>query len=532
MVTSALIGALVVAAVSPAGAAPGDRDPSFGGGSDAVVLAGDLDTRVTDVEVQSDGKALFALVTNDVTGGQARVARLTATGVLDPTFGTNGIALVASFPGGGVGDLAIAMTPNDTVVVGAFGLPTRRGAPTGAPVVRRLTASGAIDESFSPATDAVPAVKDIAVMSDGRVIVDAFEGLIALTPTGAIDTTFGTNGVVEFPDFRSSDDLALTTDDHIVVGMRAQTPIARGGGPSTAVIRRYTATGAVDTSLDGDGEAAIPGLASVTTHLVTANADGELLSATDYSGDDTIGVAKLTATGAPDVGFGEAGAITLQFAASEDARVVEVILDDDGDAYVIGNSFGVTGAATYVAKLTAAGPLDPTYGTNGLVELENVPVREGNTRGAPNGTLAAGAARDGDDRLVVATNVTGFGIVAYRLLGDEPLPVRRCNGREVTVDLSLGQEPTSGADVIRGTNGDDTINGRGGADVICGRGGNDTIIGGRGSDTIVGGRGNDTLNGGRGADTIVGGRGNDTLNGGPGDDTCRGGRGDNTLISC
>jgi alpha-tubulin suppressor-like RCC1 family protein len=118
-----------------------------------------------------------------------------------------------------------------------------------------------------------------------------------------------------------------------------------------------------------------------------------------------------------------------------------------------------------------------------------------------------------------------------------------CDGRPVTVDRGMGDQPTAGADVIRGTAANDTINGLGGIDRICGGNGNDTLSGGpgatvdrlfgeNGNDTLRGGAGNDALNGGGHNDTLFGEAGNDSLNGGAQRDTCNGGLQRDTQVAC
>ena len=104
-----------------------------------------------------------------------------------------------------------------------------------------------------------------------------------------------------------------------------------------------------------------------------------------------------------------------------------------------------------------------------------------------------------------------------------------CDGLFVTVDLSLGQMPTTGDDVILGTNDADVINGLAGDDTICGLGGDDVINGGGGADTIYGGSGDDVLGGQGDVDTIYGQGGADRLNGGLGADVLWGGAGDDDL---
>jgi lysophospholipase L1-like esterase len=108
-------------------------------------------------------------------------------------------------------------------------------------------------------------------------------------------------------------------------------------------------------------------------------------------------------------------------------------------------------------------------------------------------------------------------------------PQMMCNGRPVTVDLSNGDVPTQGDDVIRGTSGADVINSLGGNDTICSLGGNDTINGGDGFDKVFAGNGADTITGGIGNDKLVGGAGNDSIRGGNGNDRIQGGDGADLL---
>ncbi|MGI9606939.1 MAG: CRTAC homolog protein [Acidimicrobiales bacterium] len=104
-----------------------------------------------------------------------------------------------------------------------------------------------------------------------------------------------------------------------------------------------------------------------------------------------------------------------------------------------------------------------------------------------------------------------------------------CGDLQVTVDLSMGQTPTSGNDVILGTAGPDVINSLGGRDIICGLGGNDTIDAGDGDDKVFGGDGDDTLIGGAGNDRLFGEDGNDNIDGQDGRDVLRGGAGNDIM---
>lgn len=132
-----------------------------------------------------------------------------------------------------------------------------------------------------------------------------------------------------------------------------------------------------------------------------------------------------------------------------------------------------------------------------------------------------------DGKLSVLGDLTGSGIATSF-----------CNGLPVTVDLSKGDVPTNGHDVILGTSGSDTINALGGDDTVCGLGGDDTINtasgndwidAGAGNDYVTGGSDNDTIYGDNGNDTLLGATGNDEIFGEAGSDSIDGGHGDDRI---
>ena len=139
-----------------------------------------------------------------------------------------------------------------------------------------------------------------------------------------------------------------------------------------------------------------------------------------------------------------------------------------------------------------------------------------------------------------ATIVTTVGgSVSSSVSSGGPASTLTCNGLPVTVNLALDQAPTSGNDVILGTEGADTIRALGGDDTICGLGGDDLINAGGGDDFVDAGpgddrvfgiSGDDVLRGRAGADRIFGGNGDDLINGDGGADRLNGGGGDDVIF--
>lgn len=97
-----------------------------------------------------------------------------------------------------------------------------------------------------------------------------------------------------------------------------------------------------------------------------------------------------------------------------------------------------------------------------------------------------------------------------------------CNGKAVTVNLAVGQQPTPLDDVILGTDLGEQIVAGMGDDTICALGGDDYIVAGLGNDHVAAGKGNDTVFGGPGRDLINGQLGDDRINGGDGWDVLYG----------
>ena len=104
-----------------------------------------------------------------------------------------------------------------------------------------------------------------------------------------------------------------------------------------------------------------------------------------------------------------------------------------------------------------------------------------------------------------------------------------CFGTDCTIDcedqpgdVCDGDEGTSGADVICGSDDVDIINAGKGEDKACGHDGNDIISGGQNDDCLRGDDDNDTISGGLGKDLIEGGYDDDILDGGRSGDRING----------
>ena len=232
----------------------GSLDPSFGeDGRVTVDFRGALD-HAQALLVQEDGSLLVAGTSNDPSGAQESVvvlARLLEDGTLDASFGEGGRAFADLGPGyDALGGLA--EQPDGALVVSADTDPYA-AAPL---AVARFTADGGLDESFGDdgvTTTDLPGpsrASDVTVDVDGRILVSATTGeepdvgwvVAAYTPDGALDPSFGDSGVVHAAAGEHANAMALQGDGLVVAGCDCpEEQYARGGAESRSsfVVARF-----------------------------------------------------------------------------------------------------------------------------------------------------------------------------------------------------------------------------------------------------------------------------------------------------
>ena len=294
-------------------AADGSLDSSFGkddgDGTDGVVTwdSGSGDDQANAVALQPDGKVLVAGYAANGTYADLAVARFTAEGALDTTFGagdgdgTDGVALWGSGNGGDWG-FSVALQPDGKVLVTGY---ANNGTDRDL-ALARFTADGALDTTFGAGDgDGIDGVAlwdsgngpdrgySLALQPDGRVLVAGFASngsdkdlaVARFAVDGSLDTAFGNSGVATW-DRGNGDDrgeaLALQPDGGILVAGEAN-----NGSHGELALARFTAGGTLDTTFgtdDGDGVDGVATWDSGSTygekvHALTLQADGQVVAA-------------------------------------------------------------------------------------------------------------------------------------------------------------------------------------------------------------------------------------------------------------
>jgi uncharacterized delta-60 repeat protein len=425
-------------AVAVAASGPGRFDPSFGT-SGTTVLERPTSTFPTPSALAPAGK--IVVVSSGPEGEKEKVfaTRLLPGGQPDPTFGTGGKATIES--SSYIGAFGAAVQPDGKVLVVGY----RAGSEADTAIAWRLTASGALDETFgvggvaelSGATSNYATA--VAVQPNGKIVVagNVLEqpnpyrvAVWRLNVSGTPDPTFDTDGVAGISDTAEDkvNAIALQPDGKILVA--GETGLATS--KNDAAVWRLKPDGgpgglneALDPTFDVDGQADVDNGGNERATAVAVQPDGKIVLA-GYTEGGPLGsdalVWRLTANGgtgnltnqALDTSFGNAGAAALG-GPGDYARAAAVQLQGDGKILAAGEQ--KIGAGPFEAvlwRLTSSGGstavgsgLDAAFGTGGAASVS-----------AGSGASASSLALQPDRRIVVAGSSFGGNLLMFRVLGD------------------------------------------------------------------------------------------------------------------
>ncbi len=340
---------------SAASARDGDLITSFGtAGVERLQFNGGIPTTIGTsaqglfaIAVQPDGKIVInASAQSTSTNVDFGVFRLNANGTRDTNFGTGaGGDVIIPFDLGGTNeDLggSVALDAIGNILVGGTvaGEPTQHGSDCG---IARLTPAGVLDTTFS---------------GDGKATV-GFD----LGPAGQQNDTC----------IRLID----TSDNKIVISGAAQTGVLSGTNAPTRrfAVARLLSNGSRDTSFNSTGRASIDFGADYPLCLAysVAEQSAHRLLLVGYAGTSAgvpLGaLARLNNDGSLDSSFGNGGTAlfgnaVLGYSAVELTDVAS-LPDDSFVAVGIAVPSSLQNSDVLIAKFTANGSVDTTFGSNG-----------------------------------------------------------------------------------------------------------------------------------------------------------------------
>jgi uncharacterized delta-60 repeat protein len=281
------------------------------------------------------------------------LARYTADGRLDPSFGVNGIV---GGPEGGASSIAIQ---GDKIIV------------AGGSRLVRYTADGTLDSSFGVNGEVATVLGTNAITLQGdKIIVTGSSNDFALaryTADGTLDSSFGVNGIAT-TDFNNSYDqanaIAMQGDKIIVAGFAS----GEVGFPDFA-LARYTANGALDSSFGVNGKVTTDFNNSYDQAFAIAMQGDKIIVAGFASGEvgsRDFALARYTANGAMDASFGMNGKVKTDFNDSNDQANAIALQGDK--IIVVGYTMSYPGTYDFaLARYTIGGALDVSFGEQGLL---------------------------------------------------------------------------------------------------------------------------------------------------------------------
>lgn len=404
-------------------AAPGDLDPAFGSGGKVQTLINTED-RVYAMELQPDGKIIVGGRTRIGAGRfDFALARYNADGTLDSTFGSGGMQITALNASGAPDDeiYGVAIQPDGKIL--AVGAAVTTGGALAFTGIVRYQTNGILDPTFG--TNGIVLVRRavdraIALQPDGKILCGGGFGefvennfqIMRLNPNGSTDAAFGAAGIVTI-DFNGSGDgvwaLALQPDGRIVAAGRSRVL----GGDDNFAVARLNTDGSLDQTF-GIGGKAVADFANDTDlgFGVALQTDGKIIVSGRVLPQINIfdfGLARFNSDGGIDTSFGDNGRVTTNFFNGVDTAFA-VKVQSNGKIVAAGARGGIE-TAFGIARYNPNGSLDASFGIGGKVETFFQGLDEARAlQIQPDGKIiAAGTARGG-------ASIGSFALARY--LGD------------------------------------------------------------------------------------------------------------------
>jgi uncharacterized delta-60 repeat protein len=305
-----------------------------------------------------------------------------ADGMLDPSFGNGGL-VITNFPGGSPTDIAYSLVvlPDGRAVAAG-----RTGALPGAMAAARYLSSGVLDTTFGgdglvvvapncQLTNDEGGAQDALLQPDGRLVlvgtcpkVAGSEFWLArLNTDGSLDSSFGASGQV-FTPFRGGEVVTaglLQPDGKIVAVGRGEPP----GNPKALVAARYNPDGSLDATFGTAGQLTLPLADDFWVEDVALQSDGKLVTGGTYGPlfELDFGLVRLLPNGAPDPSFDGDGLVTSNFGGDEGGTSVIVL----GDGRLVLAGSAELGPDVFaLVRYLPDGALDTSFGIGGLATAD------------------------------------------------------------------------------------------------------------------------------------------------------------------
>lgn len=368
-------------------------DNTFGSGGiyKSTVASGTVYTLL----LKDDGS--MYCIGDDYTNNQSdySVLKLTAAGQLDLTFNNSGKKVIPLSDDIDMPSSAAVMSDSSIVIGGNIYGNTLTG-------LAKVTANGATDSTFGDHGVQVVRIapsdelnRKILLQPDGKILTlgeyysyKSINTILRYSANGKLDSTFGSAGAFSFNNTFGANDFTLQPDGKIII---AGTYTDSGVENQSMAVMRITEAGKVDSSFNGTGLLVLPNVvANPQTYntgvnnltAVAIQTDGKIIAAGNLLTDATstngnICLVRILADGTLDNSYGVNGRIVHSNinTGRDDVRAAQ-IQPDNKIVLLIGGM-----AASYQSNITLArfntiGNLDPSFNGNGYSIFNSAPASD------------------------------------------------------------------------------------------------------------------------------------------------------------
>jgi uncharacterized delta-60 repeat protein len=366
---------LFMLAITRTLAQAGLPDSTFGINGKAITI---IDTPSTknqaySIAVQPDNKLVVAGWVGNTSTANFALARYSSEGILDLTFGNNGIVKSAIIGNGTTYNNAVIILPSGKIVVAGNAQDMTHTSNYDFAVLQ-YNENGVPDSTFGTDGETLTSINDldygtcVAAQSDGKIVVGGYSwngtdddfAIVRYYANGKVDRTFGKQGIVTtnilYRDYGES--IAVQPDGKILLaGWAANTT----NSLIEFAVARYNSDGSLDNTFGTNGiVTTAPGLYNNLGEALELQPDGKILIAGKCdmgTGSLMYTVVRFNTDGSMDNTFGGSGKAITQFGSLGGANAIT--LQADGKIIISGNS---------LVRYNTDGSIDSTFDTTGITK--------------------------------------------------------------------------------------------------------------------------------------------------------------------